>query len=95
LLFPEGENSWCIGMPLEGSCRQLSVRDFYAYHLHQRDDERETVFRARRLFQEYCCCAWSRVERQRLLYLKQNQRALRAENYNVIRDHMNFGDVTI
>jgi Helitron helicase-like domain at N-terminus len=82
-------------MPIERLHRQLSVRDFYAYHLHQRNDKQETMFRAGRLFQEYCCCAWSRVERQRLLYLKQNQRALHAENYNVIRDHMNFSDVTL
>ena len=35
------------------------------------------------------------MERQKLFYLKQNQKALRAENYNVIQDHMSSGDVTI
>jgi len=106
LLFPEGEDSWHTGMLLQSPPRQkrkkrkkkppqLSVRHFYAYHLHQRDDERETLFRAARLFQEYCCCAWSRIERQKLLFLKNNQKALRAENYNVIRDHINATDATL
>ena len=44
LLFPEGEDSWYIGMPLEGSCWQLSACEFYVYHLHEHDDERQTLF---------------------------------------------------
>jgi hypothetical protein len=95
LLFPKGEDSWYAGMSssldLIAPHKKLSVRDFYAYHINERDDERKTLFRARRLFQEYCCCAWSRVEWQRLFYLKQNQKALRAENYNTLRD-VSFGD---
>ena len=57
LLFPEGEDSWYAGMQSSLSnmqntpSKQLSVRDFYAYHLHQRNDERETLFRSSRLFQ--------------------------------------------
>jgi hypothetical protein len=101
LLFPEGEHSWYAGMPssptLTAPSKQLSIRDFYAYHLNERDNERQSLFRAERLFQEYCCCAWSRVERQRLLFLKQNQNAIRAEHYNVLQiaisqDHMNAQD---
>ncbi|MFY7752452.1 MAG: hypothetical protein ACOVQU_11725, partial [Exiguobacterium acetylicum] len=95
LLFPEGEISWYSEMLAEGSTERISVRDFYAYHLHQRDDERETIFRAARLFQEYCCCAWSRIERQRLLFLKTNQKALRAENYSVLRDQIYATDATL
>jgi hypothetical protein len=71
--------------------KKLSVRDFYADHMNEHNDEQQTLFWAKRLFQEYCCCAWSRVERQRLFYLKQNQKALRAENYNTLRD-VSFGD---
>ena len=63
LLFPEGEPSWYAGMPpsteLRRPSKQLSVHDFYAYHLNERDDERDSLFRAGKLFQEYCCCAWA------------------------------------
>ena len=40
-----------------GKDRQLSVRQYYAYRLHQRHKkgEAESLFRAQRLFQEYVC----------------------------------------
>jgi hypothetical protein len=98
LLFPQGEDSWYAGMPSSiintsgQPIKQVSVHDFYAYHLHQREDERDSLFRSARLFQEYCCCAWSRIERQCLLYLMQNQETLRAESYNMLHDHINAND---
>jgi Helitron helicase-like domain at N-terminus len=72
-----------------------SVFRTFMRHLHRRNDEREILFRSSRLFQEYCCCAWSRIERQRLFYLSQNQEILRAENYNVLQDHMNRNDALV
>lgn len=43
LLFPEGEDSWCISMAssinMNEPMKQLSVHDFYVYHLHECDDE--------------------------------------------------------
>ncbi len=40
---------------------RLSPRDFYAFHLHQRDGERDTIFRGRRAFQEYIVMAFAKV----------------------------------
>ena len=45
--------------------------------------------------EKYCWCAWSRIERQRLLFLKNNQKALRAENYNVLQDQISAADATL
>jgi hypothetical protein len=63
LLFPEGKDSWYAGMPPSIQSRtpskQLSVHDFYAYHLNEHDDERDSPFHGGRLFQEYCCCVGS------------------------------------
>jgi hypothetical protein len=45
------------------SCRRghVSPRDFYAYHLHSREDERDTLLRGRRVYQEYLCMAMAKV----------------------------------
>jgi hypothetical protein len=72
--------------------KQVNVRNFYAYHLHQGEDERNSLFLNARIFQEYCCCVWSRIQRQRLLYLMRNQETLQAESYNVLQDHINAND---
>jgi hypothetical protein len=45
------------------SCRRahVSPRDFYAYDLHSREDERDTLLRGRRMYQEYLCMAMVKV----------------------------------
>jgi hypothetical protein len=69
LLFPQGKDSWYAEMPSSiistsrQPIKQVSVRNFYAYHLHQQEDECDSLFLSARLFQEYCCCVWSRIER--------------------------------
>ena len=49
--------------------RQLSCRDYYAFYLHEREPSRlhrDTLLRGSRAFQEYCCMAYAKIERQRL-----------------------------
>ena len=134
-LFPEGEDSWNLGMKLRQQdedgdpwqddfadvsedeqdgddlpyrtlsqrqadyydramerSNQLTIRDFYAYHLHERDadvnrgrqGERPTLFYAGRAFQEYLVMAFAKMENQRLSYLSSNagQQKLRSEQYD-------------
>ena len=40
---------------------RLTPRDFTAFHLHSRDDERDTLLRGRRAFQEYLCMSYAKV----------------------------------
>lgn len=40
---------------------QLTARDFYAFHLHERADERTSLLRGGRAFQEYLCMAFAKV----------------------------------
>lgn len=71
---------------------QLSCRDFYAFHLHDRplhgdgmrQGERDTMFYAGRAFQEYLVMAYAKMENQRLGYLQSDsgQKKLRAEQYD-------------
>ncbi|KAF0314588.1 hypothetical protein FJT64_014988 [Amphibalanus amphitrite] len=48
----------------------------------------DSLLRACRLLQEFCCMAFARVETQRLLFLAMNQRQIRAELYQHLVDAM-------
>ena len=71
---------------------QVSCRDFYAFHLHDRPlhhegtqlGERDTLFYAGRAFQEYLIMAYAKIENQRVGYLHSDkgQKKLRAEQYD-------------
>ena len=73
--------------------KQISVREFYAYHLHERvEGQSNILFHSSRLFQEYCCMAFAKIEMQRLRYLKTNEGEMRGESYRELRDHINATD---
>ncbi len=52
----------------------------------QRRDEFSTVLSGGRLFQHYLVDHFCKMEAERLSYLLQNQRSLRAENYTALRE---------
>ena len=70
----------------------MSARDFYGFHLHQRDTERDTLLRGCRLFQEYMCMALAKVENMRLKFLASNQSAICADLYQNIVDAVAASD---
>ena len=70
------------------SQRRVTAREYYAYRLQQRSTSSDILFRAQRLFQEFCCFSWVKTETTKLNYLRNNQTQLRAELYNNLRDHV-------
>ena len=72
--------------------KRVVAREYYAYRIHLRANQADALFRAKRLFQEYCCMAFATAENQRLYYL-QNQKQLRAELYNNLCDIQEKGKV--
>ena len=72
--------------------KQISVREFYAYHLHERlEGQSKILFHSSNLFQEYCCMEFAKIEMQRLRYLKTNEGEMRGESYKVLRDYLRHG----
>ena len=83
--FPDGDDSWNLSLTLStGKC--MSACDFYAFHLHQRNTERDTLLQGFCLFQEYVCMAFAKVENMRLQFLASNQSAIHADLYQNIVD---------
>jgi hypothetical protein len=86
LLFPHGTFGWDPNTPHKNGKGRVTTREFYAYHLNQRDLSGEYLHLACRLFQEWICMSWVVVESQRLNYQRQNQKALRADSYKNVKE---------
>ncbi|KAF0291134.1 hypothetical protein FJT64_010680 [Amphibalanus amphitrite] len=91
LLFPLGTTGWhpaTAQAPQPGRERQRMVTtlQFYAYRLQIRPHQDDSLHRAGRLFQEFVCMAYAKVEAIRLKYISTHQREIRADLYQSVRD---------
>ena len=86
LLFPHGTYGWNPETRHVDGKRRVTPREFYVFYLNQRDNEKDYIHSARRLFQEWTCMAWVTVENQKLLYQRLNQKALRADTYRNVKE---------
>jgi hypothetical protein len=66
--------------------------EYYAYRIAVRDREFSSLHSSRKLFLSYLLDAYVTVEGNRLNWYRQNQRAIRAENYQNIADFVNRND---
>jgi hypothetical protein len=78
ILFPLGEDQYEEKIKLNhrtatGSIKKrarVSLREFVAYRLQERDNENSVIFQGRRLFQQFIVDLYSMVENQRLSYVR-------------------------
>jgi hypothetical protein len=73
--------------------KQVSCLEFYAYKAHMRGDirspdalEKDILLYGGPLMQQYWCDQWIKIEEQRLFWVKQNQKRLKAELYSGLAD---------
>ncbi|KAI9178604.1 hypothetical protein LWI28_028422 [Acer negundo] len=92
LLFPYGEDSFQLGIKYitndgkRKTKRQcVTIREYYAYRLQQRQNEAHTIFLSGRLFQQYLVDAYTCIEDDRLRWVRINQ-PLRVELYKGLKD---------
>ena len=86
LLFPHGTYGWDLQTMHRDGKRRVTTREFYVYHINERDIDKDYIHLARRLFQEWVCMAWVAVENQKLNFQRTHQKALRADTYKNIRE---------
>lgn len=100
LLFPYGDQSWGLNIrlqdrpgvlrnrPQSANPRQnVTQMQFYAYRFAIRDAF-NPFLSAGKLTQQYIVDAYVKTEANRLNYLRQNQKALMAESYQGLIDHI-------
>ena len=94
LLFPRGKHGWHDKIPLHpganGQTRtkngNISQTCYYAYRLHQRNNEPSTILQGGRLFQQWIVDGWASTEQNKLNWIRNNQKSLRADVYKGLRD---------
>ncbi|CAN7085429.1 unnamed protein product, partial [Brassica oleracea var. botrytis] len=99
LIFVYGEDGFRVGIKkgiTEASKKlknpSISMRQFFAFRLQERDNESHVLLYSRRLFQQFIVDAYTTIESNRLRYLKLNQTCLRSDSYDSIRESENAGN---
>ncbi|CAH9106984.1 unnamed protein product, partial [Cuscuta europaea] len=99
ILFPYGEDGYRLEIKyrqVEGrdaiKRKDVTMREFFAYRLQQRDVEFSTILSSRRLFHQFIVDAYTMIESDRLKYVRLNQKKLRADVYNGLTDAVVRGE---
>ncbi|KAL6505874.1 hypothetical protein OROHE_023253 [Orobanche hederae] len=92
LLFTYGEDGYMIDIPHrdnDGSCPRtritVTMREFWAFKTHERDGEAKTIF-PKRLFQQLLVDGYTMVESHRIMFIRNNQKLLKSDNYKNLAD---------
>uniref|UniRef100_A0A0D3CGW6 Helitron helicase-like domain-containing protein n=1 Tax=Brassica oleracea var. oleracea TaxID=109376 RepID=A0A0D3CGW6_BRAOL len=100
LLFTYGEDGFRLGIQkgVTEATKKLkkqtiSMRQYYAFRLHERRNESHTLLYARRLFQQFVVDAFTTIESNRLRYLNFNQSTLRSDSYDSIKQSETAGKI--
>jgi hypothetical protein len=93
LIFWQGEDGYHFGIPqtdpktgnqLLG--KKVSAMDFYAYKIMTRAGEENHLLECRQLFHQFIVDMYAKIESERLLFIRLNQKKLRSEEYIHLRD---------
>ena len=87
LPFPSSEDGWhskLEHLDLKGKRKNVSTMKFYSRLLFQRDCDFNILIHSCRLFQQYLCEMFVKVECERLSFLRQNQAKLRSCDYTLL-----------
>ncbi|GJU47770.1 helicase [Tanacetum coccineum] len=99
LLFPYGEDGYHDKIPYHtnrGTRKTkrgfVSMKEYYAYIIQQRNDQGNTLLKGGRLYQQFLVDAFTAVEEQRLKWTRNNQDSLRVDLYHNLNDAFTRGD---
>lgn len=100
LIFWQGEDGYHFQIkqinPASGepTTKKVSAMDFYAYRIMARANKINYLLLCRKLFQQFLVDMYAKVESERLLFIRLNQKKLRTEEYIHLRDAVtNDGNV--
>ncbi|XP_043469512.1 uncharacterized protein LOC122503140 [Leptopilina heterotoma] len=88
LMFPSGDPGWTVNMKHTDGVRNITPLQFYMYRLSYRGTFNPCL-QMGKLTQQFIVDSWSKVEGERLKYIRFEQKKLRAEMYCGLMDYMN------
>ncbi|MCH79953.1 ATP-dependent DNA helicase PIF1, partial [Trifolium medium] len=101
LIFPRGENGWEPNIPRyfedevsnKKKRERVTIREFIAFRIQQRNMEFGNILCAKRLFQQFVVDAYTMLEAQRLSFIKENQQKIRQDVLSGLQEAVDRGDV--
>ncbi|CAN1778539.1 ATP-dependent DNA helicase pif1 [Linum perenne] len=88
ILFPYGEDGFHTKIRYRGdntstdaTKKYVTQREYYAFRLQHRQNEGTTLLRGGKALQHYIVDAFSTIDQNRLIYLRNHQKELRSEFY--------------
>jgi hypothetical protein len=100
LMFPFSQLGYSLYIPLNKTTNNNSVstkekfvtaKQFYSYQIMVRKKEGQWIHTFGRLFQQYVTDMYAKIENQRLLYIRLNQKQLRSDLYKGLQDAISLG----
>ncbi|XP_057811704.1 uncharacterized protein LOC131025943 [Salvia miltiorrhiza] len=76
----------------ESKRNNLTLREFLAFRMQDREDEGQQLLLSRRLLQQFIVDGYTMMETQMLQWIRYNQPSLRSERYNNLNDSKNKGN---
>ncbi len=87
LMFPHGSDGYCLNILQAGSTtKKVSCKQYYSYRLMIRSDTFNTLHHFKQIFAQFLVDTFAKMETERLLFIKLNQKQLRADDYIHLRD---------
>ncbi|KAL6550513.1 hypothetical protein OROMI_021001 [Orobanche minor] len=97
LLFPYGEDGYHPEIShsdkSEGARHTLTIKEFLAFRIFDRNEEAQTILLSRKLFQQFIVDGYMMMEAQRLAFIMRNQPLLRSDKYKSLDDAIRTGDI--
>jgi hypothetical protein len=102
LLFPYGDDGYRVDIPhrnvnnpLNNKRQNCTMREFFAYRIQDRSTNFSLILNSRRLFQQFLVDAYTMIESERLYYIRNQQKVLRCQTYENLRNAQNEGSTNI
>uniref|UniRef100_A0A0D3BV68 Helitron helicase-like domain-containing protein n=1 Tax=Brassica oleracea var. oleracea TaxID=109376 RepID=A0A0D3BV68_BRAOL len=100
LIFTYGEDGFRLGIKKRTTAatsshkrQTISMRQWYAFRLHERENECHTLIHSKRLFQQFLVDSYTTIESNRLRYLRMNQKCLKSDSFDSIKQAEHDGKI--
>ncbi|CAN1158085.1 ATP-dependent DNA helicase PIF1 [Linum perenne] len=101
ILFSYGEDGFHTKIRYRGdntstdaTKKYVTQREYYAFRLQHRKNEGTTLLRGGKALQHYIVDAFSTIDQNRLIYLRNHQKELRSEFYQGLADAFHRGEIS-
>lgn len=102
LLFPYSDDGYRVAIlhridvnRLHYKWHNLSMREYYTYHLQVRANEGKIILLSRRLLQQFIINAYMTIKEEMFKWICNNRKKFRSDLYHGLMDAMYRGDIDL